>query len=157
MYVFQLFDYYGASGMCLLWFCFFESIVIGWMYGAEKFERDIILMLRSPILPYFRWAWKYITPAVTLVILLSTLIHHKPIKYNRVYEYPGWAIVFGWSLALCSMVAIPMYAVIVLCRTPGSLRQRWIKLTTPSQSGHVVAMQRQGNPAFSVSVNGLDK
>ncbi|CAG2105849.1 unnamed protein product, partial [Medioppia subpectinata] len=33
MYVFQLFDYYGASGLCLLWFCFFESIVIGWIYS----------------------------------------------------------------------------------------------------------------------------
>uniref|UniRef100_UPI00358E1EA4 sodium- and chloride-dependent taurine transporter-like isoform X2 n=1 Tax=Myxine glutinosa TaxID=7769 RepID=UPI00358E1EA4 len=33
MYVFQLFDYYAVSGVCLLWITFFESITIGWLYG----------------------------------------------------------------------------------------------------------------------------
>lgn len=148
MYVFQLFDYYGASGMCLLWMCLFETLVMGWLYGADKFEGDIILMLRRPILSYFRLAWKYFTPLVTLGILLSTLITHTPIKYNRTYSYPGWAIAFGWSLALSSMMAVPVYAVVVFCRTPGSMRQRWIKLTTPSPSAYVTAMQKQGNKAF---------
>ena len=36
MYVFQLFDFYSASGSALLWVSLFQSIAIGWIYGERS-------------------------------------------------------------------------------------------------------------------------
>ena len=33
MYVFQIFDYYSASGMTLLWLAAWESIAVSWIFG----------------------------------------------------------------------------------------------------------------------------
>uniref|UniRef100_A0A4W5N4P1 Transporter n=1 Tax=Hucho hucho TaxID=62062 RepID=A0A4W5N4P1_9TELE len=81
MYVFQLFDYYAASGVCLLWVAFFECIAVAWVYGADNFY--------DPNTGCF----------------IFSLVKYKPLTYNKVYEYPDWSIGLGWSLALRSDVS----------------------------------------------------
>ncbi|CAB1315593.1 unnamed protein product, partial [Coregonus sp. 'balchen'] len=45
---------------------------------------------------------------VTRGCFVFSLVKYKPLTYNKVYEYPDWSIGVGWTLALASMICIPM-------------------------------------------------
>ncbi|XP_052449035.1 sodium- and chloride-dependent creatine transporter 1-like isoform X2 [Carassius gibelio] len=66
MYVFQLFDYYSASGITLLWQAFWECVVVAWVYGADRFMDDVACMIGYRPLPYMKWCWSYVTPVVCM-------------------------------------------------------------------------------------------
>ena len=70
IYLFQIMDFYSASGMSLLWICFFETIAVSWFYGADKFSDNIREMIGSK--PFFFWylCWKFFAPAVMLVRII---------------------------------------------------------------------------------------
>ncbi|CAG5927688.1 unnamed protein product [Menidia menidia] len=110
MYVFQLFDYYAASGMCLLFMAIFETVCIAWVYGADRFYDNIEDMIGYRPGPYIKYCWLFFTPATCM--------------YNNEYVYPWWGYVIGWLLALSSMVCIPLWMLYKVCTTQGTLRQQ---------------------------------
>ncbi|XP_029011715.1 sodium- and chloride-dependent creatine transporter 1 isoform X2 [Betta splendens] len=136
MYVFQLFDYYSASGITLLWQAFWECVVIAWVYGADRFMDDVARMIGYQPLPYMKWCWSYITPLVCVGVFLFHVVNYKPLTYNTVYTYPLWGEALGWALALSSMLCIPVTVLYKLLRCKGSLRERWQHLTTPVWGRH---------------------
>lgn len=56
-------------------------------------------------------------------IFIFSLVTYKPVTYSKNYEYPGWAILIGWCMALSSMLCVPIYFFYQLAVTPGTLRQ----------------------------------
>jgi len=70
-------DFYSASGLALLWVCFFQSISIGWFFGAEKFSDCIAQMTGHKPSIFWTLCWKYFAPAVMLV---SEKASFKPLK-----------------------------------------------------------------------------
>lgn len=130
MYVFQLFDTYAASGVCLLWVAFFECVAISWIYGGERMWQNITRMIGFRPFPAIKWIWTFGTPLLTSATFLYSLIRFQPPTYND-YEYPWWGVLIGWCLALSSMLIIPAYLIYSLLITKGSLRKRWTTLTTP--------------------------
>uniref|UniRef100_W5NBF9 Transporter n=1 Tax=Lepisosteus oculatus TaxID=7918 RepID=W5NBF9_LEPOC len=136
MYVFQLFDYYSASGMTLLWQAFWECVVVSWVYGADRFMDDIARMIGYRPFPWIKWCWSFITPCVCMGIFLFHLLNYKPLTYNNVYVYPWWGEVIGWCMALSSMLCIPTSLVYKLFRAKGTFRERFTQLTKPVWGTH---------------------
>uniref|UniRef100_A0A3P8VWJ7 Solute carrier family 6 member 13 n=1 Tax=Cynoglossus semilaevis TaxID=244447 RepID=A0A3P8VWJ7_CYNSE len=132
MYVFQLFDYYAASGMCLLFMSIFETVCIAWVYGVDRFYDNIEDMIGYRPGPYIKYCWLFLSPATCIGTFAFSLIKYTPLKYNNEYVYPWWGYVIGWLLALSSMVCIPLWMVYKISITEGTLRERIQLLTTPS-------------------------
>uniref|UniRef100_A0A8C6ZUZ5 Transporter n=1 Tax=Nothoprocta perdicaria TaxID=30464 RepID=A0A8C6ZUZ5_NOTPE len=130
MYVFQLFDYYAASGMCLLFVAIFETLCIAWVYGAERFYSNIEDMIGYRPWPVIKYCWLFITPAVCLATFLFSLIKYTPLTYNKKYVYPWWGDTLGWLLALSSMVCIPLWIIYKLSTIKGSLKEVRLMLWT---------------------------
>ncbi|KAG8234259.1 hypothetical protein J437_LFUL016019 [Ladona fulva] len=140
MYVFQLFDYYAASGMVLLWFCFFESVAIGYVYGASCFYEDITAMIGYRLYPWLKYCWIFFTPLVTMGILIFSIASYTPLTYNRTYVYPIWAQAIGWTMALVPMLIIPGYFCWHFIASPGeTLYQKWSAAIEPIVKRNIAA------------------
>eukprot|EP00096_Caligus_rogercresseyi_P015098 TRINITY_DN754_c1_g1_i18.p1 TRINITY_DN754_c1_g1~~TRINITY_DN754_c1_g1_i18.p1 ORF type:complete len:580 (+),score=73.85 TRINITY_DN754_c1_g1_i18:82-1821(+) len=81
IYLFQIMDFYSASGMSLLWICFFETVAISWFYGVEKFSDNIKEMTgRRPNL-FLRLCWKYFGPFVMAGGFIYYFISYSPLEF----------------------------------------------------------------------------
>nr|XP_032828162.1 sodium- and chloride-dependent GABA transporter 3-like [Petromyzon marinus] len=156
MYIFQLFDYYAASGMCLLFVAVFESICIGWIYGGDRFYDNIEDMIGYRPFPLIKWCWMFVTPGICASIFLFSLIKYQPLTYNKTYTYPDWGYGIGWMLALSSMICIPIGGGYKLLTTTGTFRERLQKLVTPSPDLPVPGASRAGAVQVQLSRSASD-
>jgi SNF family Na+-dependent transporter len=67
VYIFQLMDFYAASGMSLLWCVFFQTAAICWCFGAKTVYECIEQMIGFKITKVWYYCWMYIAPAFMVV------------------------------------------------------------------------------------------
>lgn len=134
MYIFQLFDYYASSGICLLFLSLFEVICIGWVYGADRFYDNVEDMIGYRPWPLVKISWLFLTPGLCLATFFFSLSKYTPLKYNNVYMYPSWGYSIGWLLAFSSMACVPLFIIITFLKTQGSFKKRLRRLITPDPS-----------------------
>jgi len=140
MYVFQLADTFGASGLCLLWVAFFECAIVAWVYGREKFYNDLYYMfghkmdVRQWPWPIFGYMWQYVTPiicAATFGYFLGSnyIVNWTPTTYDK-YEYPWWGECIGMFMAGSSIFCIPIYFIGAYYKADGnSWSEKWANMT----------------------------
>ena len=73
-FFFQLMDFYSASGIPILWCCFFQTIAIGWIFGVEKFALCVEQMTGYKPNYYWILTWSIIAPLVMAVRQKSIFI-----------------------------------------------------------------------------------
>ncbi|CAG2220563.1 GLYT [Mytilus edulis] len=122
MYVLQIVDWYCAI-FSVMTVCILETIIIGWIYGANRFYEDIELMIgRKPCI-WWSICWKFITPVILVMMLVFNMTQITPVSYGT-YQYPQWAIAVGWIIGMISVIPIPIYMVVDLWDANGTLLQR---------------------------------
>lgn len=131
IYILQIIDWYCAS-FSLMLISFTECVAISWIYGVERFYKDIELMIGHRPHKFWSYAWRFVTPVAILFIWLFSVVTLGPVTYGE-KAYPYWAVVFGWCLGVCSVIPIPLIAAIQIYRQEGSIVQRVKKLLKPTK------------------------
>ncbi|KAF2348235.1 Sodium:neurotransmitter symporter [Trinorchestia longiramus] len=121
MYMFHWLDTY-AAGISLLSSALFESIGVAWFYGLDRFTSDIRHMLGFQPSMYWIICWKFISPLFILITILmgiwSMATHALEYHGLVLYVYPGWAEAIGWTITCSSMLMIPLWMTISVCKQP---------------------------------------
>ncbi|KAK2164944.1 hypothetical protein LSH36_57g04098 [Paralvinella palmiformis] len=130
IYYLQIMDWYSST-FSLMILSFTELVVIGWIYGVERFYKDIEMMIGYRPCGWWKLMWCIVTPLLTGFVLAFSIVSHTPVTYDD-YEYPNWAIGLGWVFALCSMVPLPIIAIIKYVTAEGDLVKRLKSLVQPA-------------------------
>ncbi|XP_045191377.2 sodium- and chloride-dependent glycine transporter 1-like [Mercenaria mercenaria] len=143
IYLYQLVDWYFAA-FCVLIISFLECFLIGWVYGAGRFCKDVQLMIGQPPPLFIRICWCCVTPAILLVTFLVMCYQYEPPAYDG-YEYPVFAKVCGNILAFVPVIPLPIVMIYQIWHAEGSIKQRIVHLLQPASDwGPHVSQYKEG-------------
>jgi len=149
MYVLNLFNW-QSGGVSLLFLAFFEVMAISYGYGADRFEKDLEMILKKKPLMWWKLCWKYFSPLIILVVFFSSLVQWKGMSYGS-YKYPVFGEVIGWLMACSSMIWIPVIAIKKIRETPGTIMERIRFLSSPNMAALRKVEIDQGLPPRTIS------
>lgn len=122
-YWLQMFDSYaGTVGLLIIGF--FEMVLVCYVYGIKRFEKDIFYMLGKYPSVYWKIMWMGVAPGLVVCIVVASL--YSLIAETIGYEawnsteftvmkntpYPGWGEALCFVLILASAIFIPIVAVL---------------------------------------------
>ncbi|XP_078066463.1 sodium- and chloride-dependent neutral and basic amino acid transporter B(0+)-like [Mustelus asterias] len=132
IYWINLIDHFTA-GWGILIAAIMELIGLTWIYGINRFIKDIEMMIGEKNWLFWLWwraCWVIISPVLLLVILTWSLVTFHPPKYGP-DEYPGWATALGWCMIIFYIMWIPIVAVVKIVQAEGS--NLWQKIVAASK------------------------
>ncbi|XP_060555847.1 sodium- and chloride-dependent glycine transporter 1-like isoform X2 [Ruditapes philippinarum] len=116
-YIFLWNDWYGGAWVGPI-VAFIEVVVVAWIYGMDRFNSDVIMMIGRPIPALLRVGTAFVSPIIIAVIFCTSIVEYIPPKYGS-YSYPTAARILGWLIVALIMMPILTQALYIL-RKPGS-------------------------------------
>uniref|UniRef100_A0A673IX14 Transporter n=1 Tax=Sinocyclocheilus rhinocerous TaxID=307959 RepID=A0A673IX14_9TELE len=107
-HLFTVMDTYGPSGTNLLFIACFETIVVAWVYGANRFYDNIEDMIGYAPFPVLKYCWLFITPLICVATLLYNLLGSKSVSSADPFV-PDWSYKLAPLLTVIPMVCIPIF------------------------------------------------
>ncbi|XP_008398863.1 sodium- and chloride-dependent GABA transporter 2-like isoform X2 [Poecilia reticulata] len=123
--LFRIVDTFGPSGTSLLLIACAETLVVSWVYGADRFYDNIEDMIGYRPSPVLKYCWMFVTPLICVATLLYNLATDSP---QSVYSelFGSSASTIAALLIATPLICIPVYIFIALRRDPNNM-------TTPSK------------------------
>ncbi|XP_067903924.1 sodium- and chloride-dependent neutral and basic amino acid transporter B(0+)-like isoform X2 [Heterodontus francisci] len=121
IYWLHLVDYF-CTGWILITIALLELIGLNWIYGINRFIKDIEMMIGERNWLFWLWwrvCWFFISPCLLAAILIWSLATFAPPTYGPV-EYPVWAIALGWCMIIFCIMWIPIVAIVRVSQSEGS-------------------------------------
>ncbi|XP_038630618.1 sodium- and chloride-dependent neutral and basic amino acid transporter B(0+)-like [Scyliorhinus canicula] len=121
IYWLYLMDYY-CTGWILMITALLELIGLSWIYGVNRFIKDIEMMIGGQTWLFWLWwrvCWIFISPCLLAVILIWSLATLTPPTYGSV-EYPVWATALGWCMIIFCIMWIPIVAIVRVVQAEGA-------------------------------------
>uniref|UniRef100_A0A8C6WKA7 Transporter n=1 Tax=Neogobius melanostomus TaxID=47308 RepID=A0A8C6WKA7_9GOBI len=123
-----------------------EVVGITYIYGGNRFVKDIEMMIGDKTFCFWLWwraCWFFISPCIIMVILVWSLMTFTPPSYGTV-PYPGWAIALGWCISVFVLMWIPVIALYKFIKAPGSPWERLKSLCRPTEDWHPYLEKHRG-------------
>ncbi|XP_020371536.1 sodium- and chloride-dependent neutral and basic amino acid transporter B(0+)-like [Rhincodon typus] len=132
IYWINLIDHFCA-GWGILVAAIAELAGISWIYGVNRFIKDIEMMIGEKNWLFWLWwraCWFFITPCLLMAILIWSLVTFVPPTYGKL-EYPAWATALGWCMIIFIILWIPVVAIMKIVQSKGS--NLWQKIVAASK------------------------
>ncbi|XP_041052104.1 sodium- and chloride-dependent neutral and basic amino acid transporter B(0+)-like [Carcharodon carcharias] len=132
IYWINLIDHFSA-GWGVLVVAIMEFTGLSWIYGMNKFIKDIEVMIGEKKWLFWLWwrmCWIFISPVLLVVVLIWSLVTFAVPTYGPI-PYPGWAIALGWCMITFCIIWIPIVAIVKIVQAGGS--NLWQKVVAASK------------------------
>ncbi|XP_069571836.1 sodium- and chloride-dependent neutral and basic amino acid transporter B(0+) [Brachyistius frenatus] len=137
IYWVTLMDQFVASWVLLV-LALLEVAAVAYIYGGNRFIKDIEMMLGNKSSAFWLWwraCWFFFSPCIIALILGWSLVTFVPPTYGKV-PYPDWGIALGWCMVAFILIWIPVVAVFNMIKAKGNPWKRLKSLCSPAEEWH---------------------